>query len=88
MIQHHARYLGSDPNNLPEPSSFNIGKVHFGYLAQLLLSDALSTDDIYIMLDGMGKSVERKEYRKETKDKPKEQLYSPGWQPAHIFIHV
>jgi len=22
VIQHHVRYLGSDPNNLPEPSSF------------------------------------------------------------------
>jgi hypothetical protein len=61
VIQHHVRYLGSDPNNLPEPSSFNIEKVHFGYLAQLLLSDNLSADDVYHMLDGMGKSIERKE---------------------------
>lgn len=63
VIQHHVRYLGSDPNNLPEPSSFNIEKVHFGYLAQLILSDTLSADDIYLMLDGMGKSVERKEIK-------------------------
>ncbi|RZB29044.1 MAG: hypothetical protein AEth_01648 [Candidatus Argoarchaeum ethanivorans] len=63
VIQHHVRYLGSDPNNLPEPSSFNIEKIHFGYLAQLILCDTLSTDDIYLMLDGMGKSVERKEIK-------------------------
>ncbi|TFH41482.1 MAG: hypothetical protein E4G94_07875 [ANME-2 cluster archaeon] len=63
VIQHHIRYLGSDPNNLPEPSSFNVEKIHFGYLAQLILSDALSTDDVYLMLDGMGKSLERKEIK-------------------------
>jgi len=63
VIQHHVRYLGSDPNNLPEASSFNIEKIHFGYLAQLILSDTLSADDIYLMLDGMGKSVERKEIK-------------------------
>jgi hypothetical protein len=63
VIQHHVRYLGSDPNNLPEPSSFNIEKIHFGYLAQLILSDTLSAEDIYLMLDGMGKSVERKEIK-------------------------
>ncbi len=63
IIQHHVRYLGSDPDNLPSPSSFNIELVHFGYLAQLILSETLTADDIYIMLDGMGKSVERKEIR-------------------------
>jgi hypothetical protein len=63
VIQHHVRYLGSDPNNLPEPSSFNIEKIHFGYLAQLILNDTISADDIYLMLDGMGKSVERKEIK-------------------------
>lgn len=61
VIQHHVRYLGSDPNSLPEPSTFNIEKIHFGYLAQLILSDTISADDIYLMLDGMGKSIERKE---------------------------
>jgi len=63
VIQHHVRYLGSDPNNLPEPSSFQIEKVHFGYLAQLILSDTLSADDVYVMLNGMGKSIERKEIK-------------------------
>ena len=59
IIQHHVRYLGSDPDNLPSPSSFDIEKVHFGYLAQLILSDVLSAEDVYLMLEGMGKSVER-----------------------------
>jgi len=55
--------LGSDPDNLPEPSSFVIEKLQFGYLAQLILSDSLSANDIYTMLDGMGKSIERKEIK-------------------------
>jgi len=63
IIQHHVRYVGSDPDNLPEPSSFIIEKLHFGYLAQLLLSDSLSANDIYLMLDVMGKSIERKEIK-------------------------
>ena len=63
IIQHHVRYLGSDPDNLPEPSSFVIENLHFGYLAQLILSDSLSANDIYTMLDGMGKSIERKEIK-------------------------
>ena len=63
IIQHHVRYLGSDPDNLPSPSSFDIKKLHFGYLAQLILSDTLTADDIYIMLEGMGKSIERKEIK-------------------------
>jgi len=63
IIQYHIRYLGSDPNNLPEPSSFAIEKLHFGYLANLILSDSLTANDVYLMLDGMGKSVERKEIK-------------------------
>ena len=63
VIQHHVRYLGSDPDNLPNPSSFDIEKIHFGYLAQLILSDTLSADDVYLMLDGMGKPVKRKELK-------------------------
>lgn len=63
IIQHHVRYVGSDPDKIPEPSSFVIEKLHFGYLAQLLLSDSLSANDIYLMLDGMGQSIERKEIK-------------------------
>jgi hypothetical protein len=63
VIQHHVRYLGSDPDNLPYPSSFDIEKIHFGYLAQLILSDTISADDVYLMLDGMGKPIKRKELK-------------------------
>ncbi len=63
IIQHHVRYLGSDSDNLPEPSSFVIENLQFGYLAQLILSDSLSANDIYTMLDGMGKSIEHKEIK-------------------------
>jgi hypothetical protein len=63
LIQHHVRYLGSDPDNLPNPSSFDIEKIHFGYLAQLILSDTISADDVYLMRDGMGKPVKRKELK-------------------------
>lgn len=61
VIQHYVRYLGSDPNNLTPPSSYEIEKVHFGYLAELILSDSLTAEDIYQMLKGMGESVEKKE---------------------------
>jgi len=63
VIQHHVRYLGSDPNNLPEPSSFDIENLPFGYLAQLILNETLTADDIYLMLDAMGKPVRHKELR-------------------------
>lgn len=63
VIQHHVLYLGSDPCNLPDPSSFDIEKIRFGYLTQLILSDTISADDVYLMLDGMGKPVKRKELK-------------------------
>lgn len=63
IIQHHVRYLGSDPENLPPVSSFDIEKVHFGYLAQLILGDALCAEDIYTMLEGMGESTQRHDIR-------------------------
>lgn len=47
----------------PQLTSFDIENVHFGYLAQLLLDETLTADDIYIMLEGMGKSIERNEIR-------------------------
>jgi len=63
VIQHHVRYLGSDPNNLPPPSSFDIEKVHFGFLAQLILGDSLTAEDLYVMLKNMGESIEQKEVK-------------------------
>ncbi len=51
VIQHHVQYLGSDPDHLPPPTSFTIEMVHFGYLAQLILKDVITADDIYTMLE-------------------------------------
>ena len=64
VIQHHVKYLGSDPNNLSSPTSFDIEKVHFGYLAQLILNDSLTADDIYYMLDGMGQIYKKSQSQK------------------------
>jgi hypothetical protein len=63
VVQHHVRYLGSDPEHLPPSTSFTIEKVHFGYLAQLILKDAITADDIYVMLEEMGEPVQRRELR-------------------------
>jgi hypothetical protein len=63
VIQHHVRYLGCDPDNLPDPSSFDLETIHFGFLAQMILNDTLSADDVYLMLDGMDKPVKRKELK-------------------------
>lgn len=61
VIQHHVRYLGSDPDMIPPPSSFDIERVHFGYVAQLILSDSLCAEDLFTMLEGMGESVQRRD---------------------------
>ncbi len=63
VIQHHVSYLGSDPDNLPPPTSFTIEMVHFGYLAQLIMKDVITADDIYTMLEEMGAPVQRRELR-------------------------
>jgi len=44
-------------------NTFNIENLHFGFLAQLILNDTITADDIYMMLDGMGKPVERKKIK-------------------------
>jgi len=63
VIQHYVQYLGTDPNRRPPPTSFTIEKVHFGFLAQLILWDELVPDDLYTMLKGMGEPVRRRELR-------------------------
>lgn len=63
VIQHHVRYLGTDPDHPPPPTSFTIEKVHFGYLAQLVLRDALVADDLHTMLKAMGQTVPDREVR-------------------------
>lgn len=61
-VQTHVK--GAFKSSIPqELIPYGIDKVHFGFLAQLILGDALTSDDIYNMLDGMGKSVEWKEVK-------------------------
>jgi hypothetical protein len=63
VIQHYVQYLGRDPKRRPPPTSFTIEKIHFGFLAQLILRDELVLDDLYTMLKGMGEPVRRRELR-------------------------
>ena len=61
-IQNHVK--GTTESIIQQESKpYGIDKVHFGFLAQLILSDALTPEDIYTMLDAMGKSVERKDIK-------------------------
>ncbi len=48
---------------MEEKTSFEIENVHFGFLAQLLFQDAITAEDIYLILDGMGKPLERREIK-------------------------
>ena len=61
-IQNHVK--GTTKSIIQQESKpYDIDKVHFGFLAQLILSDALTPEYIYTMLDAMGKSVERKDIK-------------------------
>ncbi len=48
---------------LPSTSPMTIENVHFGFLAQLIMNGTIIADDIYAMLDGMGKPIERKKIK-------------------------
>ena len=63
VIQHHVRYLGTDPNNPVEPSSFDIGNPKFEYISRQILNESLDAEDIYQMLDASGNAVSRKDIR-------------------------
>jgi len=63
VIQHYVRYLGSDPNHIPPLTTFPIEKVHFGFLAQLILKDDLTPEDVLTMLKGMGQPTTKRELR-------------------------
>ena len=63
VIQHHVRYLGSDPENPGGPSSFDIGNAQFEFLAQRILNGNLAVDDLDHMLKDGGKTAGRKNIR-------------------------
>jgi hypothetical protein len=63
VVQHFIRYLGIDPKHAPPPTTFPIEKVHFGFLAQLILKDDLTPEDVFTMLKGMGLPTTKRELR-------------------------
>lgn len=58
VIQRYIRSLGSDPN---APTNFSLEPVHFSYLALRLMQGNLTANDVFEMLEGMGKPVTKKE---------------------------
>ena len=55
-IQRHIRSLGTDPEH---PTNFKIEPVHFSYLALRLMQGDLTPNDVFELLEGMGKPVTR-----------------------------
>ena len=55
-VQRHIRSLGIDPDH---PTNFEIEPVHFSYLALRLMQGALTPNDVFDLLEGMGKPVTR-----------------------------
>ncbi len=58
VIQRYIRSLGSDPN---APTNFQLEPVHFSYLALRLMQGNLTANDVFEMLEGMGKPVTKKD---------------------------
>jgi hypothetical protein len=54
VIQRYIRSLGTDPN---VPTNFSLEPVHFSYLALRLIQGKLTANDVFEMLEGMGKRV-------------------------------
>ncbi len=55
-VQRHIRSLGTDPEYL---TNFKIEPVHFSYLALRLMQGNLTPNDVFELLEGMGKPVTR-----------------------------
>ena len=55
-VQRHIRSLGTDPDH---PTNFKIEPVHFSYLALRLMQGNLTPNDVFELLEGMGKPVTR-----------------------------
>jgi len=55
-IQRHIRSLGTDPDH---QTNFKIEPVHFSYLALRLMQGNLTPNDVFELLEGMGKPVTR-----------------------------
>ena len=55
-VQRHIRSLGTDPDH---PTNFKIEPVHFSFLALRLMQGDLTPNDVFELLEGMGKPVTR-----------------------------
>lgn len=55
-VQKHIRSLGTDPEH---PTNIAIEPVHFSYLAIRLMQDALTSNDLFEMLEKMGQPVKK-----------------------------
>ena len=56
VVQRYIRSLGTD---LDHPTNFKIEPVHFSYLALRLMQGNLTPNDVFDLLEGMGKPVTR-----------------------------
>jgi len=56
MCPKHVRSPGTDPKN---PGIIRIEPVHFSYLALRLMQDVLTSNDLFEMLENMGRSVRK-----------------------------
>lgn len=58
VVQRYIRSLGIDPKS---PTNFALEPVHFSYLTLRLMQGNLTANDVFEMLEGMGKPVTRKD---------------------------
>ncbi len=56
VVQRYVRSLGTDPKN---PTKIPIEPVHFSYLALRLMQDALTSNDLFEMLENMGQPIRK-----------------------------
>jgi hypothetical protein len=61
VVQKYLRSLGTDPKN---PTTIPIEPVHFSYLALRLMQDALTSNDLFEMLENMGQPIRKEELAK------------------------
>ena len=57
-VQKHIRSLGTDPEH---PTNISIEPVHFSYLALRLMQEALTSNDLFEMLENMGQPIKKED---------------------------
>jgi hypothetical protein len=61
VVQKYVRSLGTDPKN---PTTIPIEPIHFSYLLLRLMQNALTTNDIFEMLENMGQPIRKDDLAK------------------------